>query len=94
MKAWILRAAVTLPDLTMALCVLSCILALMHSLSVPFQTNNIDLFQALSGVGDILAMLHQNREKADEYFGDTWSDCEELAKCRQIKLVPSRVTAI
>jgi len=89
-KARMLKAASTQAKFIVAISVLSNFLALTHTLSVSLQTVNIDLFDALFNVSNVIALLRDERQNAETRFVDVWNDSKALARCAQTELVKPR----
>ena len=77
-KASLLKASCMQSDFVAALYTLSHFLSLTHSLSVSFQTVNIDLFDAAASVDTLLAVIYDKRLHADECFAAIWKECTDL----------------
>jgi len=89
-KARMLKAASTQAEFIVTISVLSNFLALTHTLSVSLQTVNIDLFDAVSNVSNVIALLRDERQNAETRFVDIWNDSKALAQCAQTELVKPR----
>ena len=82
-KVRMLKAASTQAEFIVAISVLSNFLAFTHTLSVSLQTVNIDLFDAVSNVSNVIALLRDECQNAETRFVDIWNNSKALAQCAQ-----------
>ncbi|KAK3919252.1 LOW QUALITY PROTEIN: 52 kDa repressor of the inhibitor of the protein kinase, partial [Frankliniella fusca] len=89
-KANGMRAALTDSFFLVSLHCLSDILSLTAPLSKVLQKKTLGLDEAASMVSELLSVLSERREKADEHFQGIWKEIDELANSLDTQIRPPR----